>query len=109
MSKGYDHQYFINCLDRRGDMICNKCRKEIGGVGKATDYRAYKKSKGFDDWYYVTHHRECCSDDPQWEVEEAKRRERQEREQNLNNDIKALIEKYGEDEVRNMLEDIING
>lgn len=55
-------QYLTVGGSRFGTMNCGACGKDI----TEGDYRVYQKSGGHD-WHYVTHHRACCADDPNWE------------------------------------------
>lgn len=59
MGRPYDFEYRES--GSVGTMICGACNKAI----TSGQYRCYKRSKSYD-WYYVTHHRECCADDPAW-------------------------------------------
>lgn len=61
MGRPYGHQYCDASSSRHGEMRCGGCGKPI----IEGQYRVYQRSKAYD-WYYVTFHRRCCADDPQW-------------------------------------------
>lgn len=61
MGKPYGHQYCTVEGSRHGEMKCGAC-----GLGITDgEYRVYQRSKAHD-WYYVTHHKACCLEDPAW-------------------------------------------
>lgn len=53
-------------------MQCGACNKSI----TEGEYRVYQKT-GKHDWWYVTHHRACCADDPKWAKKDAADQKRQ--------------------------------
>jgi hypothetical protein len=62
MGRPYNHQYLNADTSRCGTMLCSGCGKQIVDG----QYRCYQRNKSYD-WAYVTHHRNCCSDDPKWQ------------------------------------------
>jgi len=67
MGRPYDYAYQTAGHAMTGAMQCAGCGQQI----VEGEYRSYKRSK-HGDWGYVTHHRDCCSDDPRWRSRDQK-------------------------------------
>jgi hypothetical protein len=74
MGRPYDHQYHNAATSSAGTMICAACNKPI----TEGEFRSYKRTKD-QDWGYVTHHRACSENDPQWALLDKRRADNEER------------------------------
>ena len=61
-----DYSYSRVPGSSHGTMHCGACNKPI----TEGEYRYYQKTGGHD-WRWVTHHRACTVDDPQWAKRDA--------------------------------------
>lgn len=68
MAKKYDYSH--GSSTRMGLMICACCGKEI--LNEEFRYRMYYSPDGDSDKdRYITHHRKCTEDDPNWALNDA--------------------------------------
>lgn len=93
MGKSYGHQYLTANGSRHGLMRCGACGKDI----TEGDYRVAQKSAAYD-WHYVTHHRACTESDPGWAKKDAVSKKVEQATERIQNDVKALLAKYPENQ-----------
>ena len=60
MAKRSSYHYANSSYCKVGRMVCGSCKGPIEG-----EYRYHMPGSG-DNEHYVTHHRFCCSKDPEW-------------------------------------------
>lgn len=101
MGKPYDHQYHKPGSGSAGEMICAACRNAIDGV--RDEWRSYKRTKD-GDWGYVTHHRNCSLDDPEWARRDAAEKRARERMQSLVTELAVLAKRYPEFSIADFLD-----
>ncbi|AXQ68940.1 hypothetical protein HOU00_gp185 [Caulobacter phage CcrPW] len=99
MGRPYDHQYYCDTGSRHGEMRCGGCGKPI----TEGPYRVYKRTKAYD-WYYVTFHRACCEDDPQWAKLDAAREASLARDQRLYAAAVRFRDKWQVDDLDDLIE-----
>lgn len=103
MGRPYDQQYFgAGSACTCGTMRCAGCGKTIDP--SKGEWRAYKRQK-HGDWGYVTHHRECCAEDPAWAKRDRDLALAVETAEQLRVDAAALIAKYPGWDVLTAIED----
>jgi hypothetical protein len=102
MGKLYDHQYMKPGGGSAGTMICPTCRNHIDG--QHDEWRCAKRNKD-GDWGYVTHHRNCCADDPQWAINDAAESSAKRRWAKLKAEVADLVERYPEFSIADLLGD----
>lgn len=86
MSKNHKYDYADASYSRCGLMNCAACGKKIES-GEFRYRMAY--DKWFNDTGYVTFHRACTENDPNWKKQDAQRAANAERNSNM---LKACIE-----------------
>lgn len=90
--KGYGFQFCDASSSNHGLMNCAGCGQRI----TEGQYRVYKRSKSWD-WHYVTHHRDCCPDDPAWAELDRKARMHRDMESDRERIRQEFREKWGEE------------
>lgn len=101
MGKLYDFQYMKPGRGSAGLMVCPVCRNAIDGA--RDEWRCAKRNKD-GDWGYVTHHRNCCAEDPQWAKNDAFEDRASKRIAELRRELADLVARYPEYSVGDFLE-----
>lgn len=102
MGKPYDFRYYKPGQASVGEMMCGACRNAIDG--NRDEFRSCKKNKD-GDWGYVTHHRNCARDDPEWARRDTAEANARARSKALIAELSALLKRYPEFSVEDFMED----